>query len=99
MITYDNLNKNLGRIYLASQPKVNWWKNIPSLTAPMDLVIPALAQLNQTSETEYKSELHKFCDFLAQHPLAIAHNKSKNALKAHMELNIGRYMQGKSLHH
>lgn len=65
----------------------------------MDLAIPALAQLQQTSKSKFTNTLQQYCEFIAQHPLAINHRKSKHALIAHMKLNINRYLQGKPVHH
>lgn len=65
----------------------------------MDLAIPALAQLQQTSKSKFTRTLHQYCEFLEQHPLAINHRKSKYALIAHMKLNIDRYLQGEPFHH
>lgn len=65
----------------------------------MDLTIPALAQLQQTSKSKFTKTLHQYCEFLEQHPLAINHRKSKYALIAHMKLNIDRYLQGQPFHH
>lgn len=65
----------------------------------MDLAIPMLAELQQTSKDKYTQELNQFCEFLENHPLAITHNKSKKALMDHMKLNIEKYLQGKPLHH
>lgn len=84
---------------MASQPKENWWSNIPILTQSMDLAIPALAQLQQTSKPKFTRTLHHYCEFLEQHPIAINHRKSKYALIAHMKLNIERYLQGLPFHH
>lgn len=86
---------------MASQPKENWWRNIPNLTKVMDLVLPSIAPLAQSTQTrvQFKQELESFCDFLAQHPLAIKHNKNKRAILEHMKLNIDLYNQGKPLHH
>jgi hypothetical protein len=83
-------------INMASQKKVDWWRNLPFFTKVIDMTIPFLATLpNQ----KYLTERNNLCTLLSTHPQATKHHKSFKAFSDHIDLNVELYKQGKPYHH